>query len=118
MNSDRLARNRTIFSIFRDMRACDSGGGRLLFEDIEAEWVERGHPRDELIFGLQVLVDDGLLELQEIGRDSVFSVTEKGFDYARTLWNPVKTISGLAGYLIRRAQRQQQIDIARIAQSA
>ena len=107
------SRDRAVLSIFRDLRACERRGGRLLFEDIEAAWLERDEDRDELILSLQQLVDDGLLELQEVGRDSVFSITEAGYQRARALWDPVRTISGLAGFLIRRAQQQQESDVKR-----
>lgn len=115
MSAESPLRNREIFNIFRNLRACHAGSGRLLYEDIEAQWLEQGHSRDQLILSLQAMVDQGLLELQEIGRDSVFSITEAGVSAARALWDPIKTISGLAGFLIRRAQQRQNEDARRLA---
>lgn len=115
MTADSNSRSRDIFNIFRNLRACNAGSGRLLFEDIEAQWLELGQPRDELILGLQEMTDAGLLELQEVDRDSVFSITAAGVEQARALWDPIKSISGLAGFLIRRAQQREQEDARRLA---
>ena len=87
----------------------------MLFEDIEEQWLALGLLRDDLILCLQQMVDQDLLELQEIGRDSVFSITPTGVASAREMWNPIKTISGLAGFLIRRAQQRANEDARLLA---
>lgn len=115
MTANSQQRTRDVFTIFRNLRACNAGSGRLLFEDIEAQWLEMDLSRDDLILGLQEMADHGLLELQEIGRDSVFSITEAGVAKARELWDPIKSISGLAGFLIRRAQLRQNEDARKLA---
>ena len=115
MTATSYHRTRDIFTIFRNLRACNAGSGRLLFEDIESQWQEMDLSRDELILGLQEMTDQGLLDLQEVGPDSVFSITDAGVAKARDLWDPIKSISGLAGYLIRRAQQRQDEDARKVA---
>lgn len=100
--TDSNTQRQAVFGIFRDLRACQFGAGRLLYQDVQSAWQQAGDGQDRFLEVIQNMVDEGLADVELVDQQVVIWLTERGVAEAISYWQPKRVL----GRLMTRMQAQ------------